>query len=57
MVSMVVLNLRTTALQKCAAVGGGLVFKAPILLYHSTLGLIAMKKEKNDYSYPLWKAW
>ena len=29
---------RTTALQYCEAVPGGLVFKARRLLYHSTLG-------------------
>ena len=29
---------------------GGLVFKAHILLYHSTLGLRAMKKQKNQFA-------
>ena len=39
-----VLNLKTTALQKCAAV---LVVKAHRLVYHSTLGLRVMKKKKK----------
>ena len=40
-------NLRTTTSQKC---GGGLVFKARRLVYHSTLGLRVIKKKKRGTS-------
>jgi hypothetical protein len=38
-------HLRTSTLQKCAAVRGGLVFKAHSLLYYSTLGLRVINKK------------
>jgi len=48
-----VLNLRTTALQKCEAVPRRLVFKAHRLLYHSTLGLRVIKKKKLGTAFQL----
>ena len=42
-----VLNLRTTTSQNVQRFRGGLVFKAHRLVYHSTLGLIVIKKKKN----------
>jgi len=43
-----VLNFRTTALHKCAAVPRGLVFKAHRRLYHSTPGFRVIKKKKKN---------
>jgi len=42
-----VLTLRTTTSQKCERFRGGLVFKAHIRSYHSTLGLRVIKKKKK----------
>ena len=43
-----VLNFKTNTSQKLKRFRGGLVFKAPRLSYHSTLGLREIKDEEDD---------